>query len=124
MTPFEETMADYSTSGLTTGPHPMAHLRPRLERFGITRAAELDSHRHGERIRIAGSVIVRQRPGTAKGILFITVEDETGMVQAIVRRELLQENRRTIVGSAGLVWKVPYSDATARSPFRERGSGP
>ncbi len=103
MTPFEETLADYSTAGLTTGPHPMAHLRPRLERFGITRAGELGRHRHGERIRIAGSVIVRQRPGTAKGILFLTVEDETGMAQAIVRRELLEESRKTIVGSAALV---------------------
>jgi error-prone DNA polymerase len=103
MTPFEETMADYSTSGITTGPHPLAHMRPRLERYGITRTAELERRRHGDRVRIAGSVIVRQRPGTAKGVLFVTVEDETGMAQAIVRPELLQENRRTIVGSPGLV---------------------
>ncbi len=103
MTPFEETLADYSTAGITTGPHPMAHLRDHLNRYGITRTGDLDRRRHGERIRIAGSVVVRQRPGTAKGVLFVTVEDETGMAQAIVRRELLQENRRAIVGSAALV---------------------
>ena len=54
-------------------------------------------------MRTAGSVIVRQRPGTAKGTLFITLEDESGMVQAIVAPELFRANRQTIVGSAGLV---------------------
>ncbi len=103
MSGFEETAADYSTTGLTTGPHPVAHLRPRLDRYGIAKTDELDRYHHGDRIRIAGSVIVRQRPGTAKGILFVTVEDEVGMAQAIVRQELLQENRKTIVGSPGLV---------------------
>jgi error-prone DNA polymerase len=54
-------------------------------------------------VRTAGSVIVRQRPGTAKGLLFVTVEDETGMVQAMVTPQLLHQNRRTIVGSPALV---------------------
>ncbi len=103
MSPLEETLADYATAGLTTGPHPLAHLRPRLARRGVVPAAELEPRRHGSRVRIAGSVIVRQRPGTAKGMLFITVEDETGMVQAIVTPDLLHENRRTLIGASGLV---------------------
>ncbi len=103
MTPLEETLADYATAGLTTGPHPLAHLRSTLERRGVVRAADLAARLHGARVRIAGSVIVRQRPGTAKGMLFLTVEDETGMAQAIVSPDLLRKHRRLIVGSAGLV---------------------
>ena len=103
MTAIEETLADYETTGLTTGPHPLAHMRADLTRRGIRRAADLEGMRHGARVTIAGSVIVRQRPGTAKGILFITLEDESGMVQAIVKPDLLRDHRRTIVGSPGLV---------------------
>jgi error-prone DNA polymerase len=58
---------------------------------------------NGRRVRTAGSVIVRQRPGTAKGLLFVTVEDETGMVQAMVTPKLLSENRLTIISSPALV---------------------
>ena len=63
----------------------------------------MPSIRNGERIRNAGSVSVRQRPGTAKGTLFLTLEDESGMIQAIVAPELYRENRKIIVGSSGLV---------------------
>ena len=66
-------------------------------------AAELRRLANGQRVRTAGSVIVRQRPGTAKGMLFLTLEDETGMSQAIVTPDLLRDHRRTIVGSPGLV---------------------
>jgi error-prone DNA polymerase len=97
-----ETVADYETTGLTTGVHPMAHLRPRLQDLGILSAAEA-CRRMGGRVVIAGASIVRQRPGTAKGILFITLEDETGMIQAIVSRELLQQQRDVLVGATGLI---------------------
>jgi error-prone DNA polymerase len=103
MTPFEETLADYAGSGLTTGPHPIEHLRPSLVRHRVVPAAELSRLTHGARVRTAGSVTVRQRPGTAKGMLFLTLEDETGMSQAIVTPDLLQEQRQVIVGSPGLV---------------------
>ena len=103
MTPFEETLADYSGSGLTTGRHPIEFLRDELERHRVVPAAALSRLAAGSRVRTAGSIIVRQRPGTAKGMLFITLEDETGMSQAIVTPQQLQEHRTTIVGSSGLV---------------------
>ncbi|MDX1502362.1 MAG: error-prone DNA polymerase [Thermoanaerobaculia bacterium] len=103
MTPFEETVSDYATLGLTAGPHPVAHLRGRLDRLGVVPAARLAALPDGARVRIAGSVVVRQRPGTAKGVLFLTVEDESGMAQAIVPPELFRAQRETIVGAAGLL---------------------
>jgi error-prone DNA polymerase len=93
MAPVEETLADYESTGLTAGPHLMAHVRPKLRARGILSAAELESARHGSTVRTAGVVIVRQRPGTAKGFLFITMEDETGISNAIVTPDLFQRNR-------------------------------
>jgi error-prone DNA polymerase len=103
MTPVEETRADYGGTQLTLGPHPLAYMRPRLAEKGITPAAGLDVLPNGAKVRAAGSVIVRQRPGTAKGLLFLTLEDETGMCQAVVSPDLLQKHRTLIVGSPGLV---------------------
>jgi error-prone DNA polymerase len=103
MTPFEETLADYEGTSVTVGPHPMEYFRAQLDRRGVVPAAALAALPSGRRVRTAGSVIVRQRPGTAKGMLFLTLEDETGMSQAIVTPDLLRENRRTIVGAPGLV---------------------
>jgi error-prone DNA polymerase len=103
MTAAEETRADYSGSHLTLGPHPLAYLRPHLARKGVTPADGLAALPSGAKVRTAGSVIVRQRPGTAKGLLFLTLEDETGMSQAVVSPDLLQQHRKLIVGSPGLV---------------------
>jgi len=103
MTPAEETVADYTGAQLTLGPHPVSYYRPQLAAKGVTPAAELDKLPNGKRVRTAGSVIVRQRPGTAKGLLFLTLEDETGMSQAVVSPDLLQNHRKLIVGSPGLV---------------------
>jgi error-prone DNA polymerase len=103
MTPFQETLADYDASGITTGPHPVAHLRASLDRQRVVPAARLADEPAGRRIRTAGVVTVRQRPGTAKGLLFLTLEDETGMCQAIVTPDLLHAHRRILVGSPGLV---------------------
>ncbi len=102
MTAQEKTLADYAGLQLTLGPHPVAFFRIGLTRQGVVTAADLPRHRDGERVRIAGSVIVRQRPGTAKGMLFLTLEDESGMCQAIVSPDLFQENRKMIVGNPGL----------------------
>ncbi len=103
MTDYEATLADYAGTGLTTGPHPLTHLRRALDRHRVLPAAELQRAAHGARVRTGGAVIVRQRPGTAKGLLFLTLEDETGMAQAIVSPDLLEQHRETIVGTAGLV---------------------
>ncbi len=93
MTAMEETRADYATTGVTTGPHVMAHLRARLKARGILCAADLEGTKSGSLVQVAGLVIVRQRPGTAKGFFFVTLEDETGVSNIIVMPELFQKNR-------------------------------
>jgi error-prone DNA polymerase len=103
MTREEETAADYRSTQMTTGPHLMEHWRARLSARGILSAAELTKIPDGRRVQTAGAVIVRQRPGTAKGFVFLTLEDESGLCQAIVRPNLFRENRAVIVGSGSLV---------------------
>ncbi|HVG08713.1 MAG TPA: OB-fold nucleic acid binding domain-containing protein, partial [Thermoanaerobaculia bacterium] len=103
MTDVEESQADYAGVQLTIGPHPLTYIRETLNAKGVTSAADLAHLQNGDRVRTAGSVIVRQRPGTAKGLLFLTLEDETGMSQAVVSPDLLQKHRKLIVGSPGLV---------------------
>ncbi len=103
LTPLGDTMADFQTTGVTTGPHPIAYARRDLQAFGVVPNADLPNLRSGVRVRFAGSVIVRQRPGTAKGVLFITLEDETGMAQALVSPQLLKQHRQLIVATPGLV---------------------
>jgi error-prone DNA polymerase len=89
--------ADYGGSGLTIGPHPMALRREELALRGIVRAADLPRTRDGRRVRVAGMVITRQRPGTAKGFVFLTLEDETGISNVIVRPDLFDRERMTVV---------------------------
>jgi error-prone DNA polymerase len=84
MTPLEETLSDYRSSGITTGPQILSHLRPELEARGVLTAAALRDVPNGRRVRTAGHVIVRQRPGSAKGFCFLTLEDETGTSNAIL----------------------------------------
>lgn len=92
----ERLIADYDGTGLTIGPHPMAMRRSDLAVRGILRAADLPNGRHGRRVRVAGAVITRQRPGTAKGFVFLTLEDETGIANVIVRPDLFAAERRVI----------------------------
>ncbi len=94
MTHLERLQADYETLGLTTGRHPMRLLRENLP--GLWTAGSLKQARHGERVKIGGAVITRQRPGTAKGFCFITLEDETGHANAIVRPDLFEDSRLVI----------------------------
>jgi error-prone DNA polymerase len=103
MTASERLMSDYSGSGLTIGPHPLALRRMELALRGIQRAADLPRGRHGRRVRVAGAVITRQRPGTAKGFVFLTLEDETGIANIIVRPDLFTAQRSTIVGAPYLM---------------------
>ena len=101
MTLPERVKADYETMNLTTGPHPMKLLREKLP--NIWRAIDLVQARHGSTIQIAGNVICRQRPGTAKGFVFISLEDETGVSNAIVDPDLFERFRLVITEEAFLL---------------------
>jgi error-prone DNA polymerase len=103
MSRLEETMADYHAMELTAGKHLMEHYRPQLERDGILSAEQLKHVPNGSHVATAGAVIVRQRPGTAKGFVFLTLEDETGLSQAIVNPQLFAEQRTTILTNSGLI---------------------
>jgi error-prone DNA polymerase len=93
----ERLVADYGGTGVTIGPHPMAFRRAELTRLGVARAIDLPAIRHGQTVRVAGSVIVRQRPGTAKGFVFLSLEDETGIANVIVRPKLFERHRLLLV---------------------------
>jgi error-prone DNA polymerase len=103
MTVPERLLADYAGTSLTIGPHPMSLRRSELALRGVLRASDLPAARHGRRVRVAGAVITRQRPGTAKGFVFLTLEDETGIANIIVRPDLFSEQRATIVGEPYLL---------------------
>jgi len=89
--------ADFRNTGLTVGPHPMAYHRQRLRAAGVVSAIELDRLQDGASVRVAGGVIARQRPGTAKGFVFLSLEDETGISNAIITPQMFRENHLTIV---------------------------
>jgi error-prone DNA polymerase len=89
----ERLVADFHGTGMTVGPHPMAYRRNWLNAMGIRRANELRDLPSGKRLRIGGCVITRQRPGTAKGFVFLSLEDETGVANAIVTPDLFHSNR-------------------------------
>ena len=103
MTLEERIVADYDGMGLTIGPHPMSLRRQELALRGVVRAVDLPRGRHGRRVRVAGAVITRQRPGTAKGFVFLTLEDETGIANVIVRPDVFAEQRRAVVGEPYLL---------------------
>jgi error-prone DNA polymerase len=89
----ERLVADFHGTGLTVGPHPMAYRRDWLNAMGIRRASDLRDIPNGKRLRIGGCVITRQRPGTAKGFVFVSLEDETGVANAIITPDLFHRNR-------------------------------
>ena len=84
-------------------PHPVAYLRKTLGRLGILSAAALAGRADGTRVQVGGVVVVRQRPGTAKGFVFVTIEDETGFANAIVTPDLFARWRPVILRNAALV---------------------
>jgi error-prone DNA polymerase len=94
----ERLTADYRGTGLTVGKHPMAHRRAGMDAMAVTRAIDLAGVRNGRRVRIAGSVIVRQRPGTAKGFVFLSMEDETGIMNAIVTPDTFDRYKFEVLG--------------------------
>ena len=103
MTESERLVSDFAGMGLSVGRHPMAFRRDELAMRGILRAIDLRSERQGRRVRVAGMVITRQRPGTAKGFVFLTLEDETGIANIIVRPDLFARDRLTIVEEPFLI---------------------
>jgi error-prone DNA polymerase len=99
----ERLVADFRGTGLTVGPHPMSYQRDSLRRRGIRTAAELEKMPHGQFVKAAGCVIARQRPGTAHGFVFLSLEDETGIANAIVTPDLFDQNRLLLVASRFLL---------------------
>jgi error-prone DNA polymerase len=103
MDPGERLQADYAGMGLTIGPHPMALRRGDLSLRGVLRASDLSGARNGRRVRVAGMVITRQRPGTAKGFVFLTLEDETGISNIIIRPDLFDRERLAVISRPFLI---------------------
>ncbi|QXH33900.1 error-prone DNA polymerase [Pseudomonas muyukensis] len=95
----EDLVADYHTLGTTLGPHPLTLLRPRLRALGCRSCHELAGVAHGDSVAVAGIVVGRQRPQTASGVTFVTLEDEHGMVNVVVWRDLAERQRRALVGA-------------------------
>ncbi len=93
MTTDERLAADFAGTGITTGPHPMAYQRESLRRQRILSAAELERQPNNASVRIAGRIICRQRPGTAKGFVFLSLEDETGIANIILTPDVFEQNR-------------------------------
>jgi len=97
MEPAERLLADYRSTSLTIGMHPMRLHRERMNKLGVIPASGLERIANGAHVRIAGAVICRQRPGTASGFVFISLEDETGISNAIVMPDLFESQKLTIV---------------------------
>jgi error-prone DNA polymerase len=98
MTLDERLVADCTGIGMTIGKHPMAYRRAEFDQLRVTPAGALSSVPNGRIVRVAGNVIVRQRPGTAKGVLFLSIEDETGISNVVVMPDLFEEQRLAILG--------------------------
>jgi error-prone DNA polymerase len=103
MTPEARLVSDFRNTGMTVGPHPMRYHRENLRRQGILSARDLLRVADGTKVRVAGAVIARQRPGTAKGFVFLSLEDETGIANAIVTPQLFQEEHVVLVNERFLL---------------------
>ena len=99
MTTDERLAADFAGTGLTTGPHPMAYVRAEMRAQGLVTADDLAKCANEQWVRVAGCVIARQRPGTAKGFVFLSLEDETGIANVIVTPDVFEANRVTVTRS-------------------------
>ena len=104
----ENIVADYASTGLTLGRHPLALLRPGFDRKSYVTATEINHCAHGTQINTVGLVVSRQRPGTATGVVFITLEDETGVINLIIWSTLVESQRREVLGAhlLGVVGEV------------------
>jgi error-prone DNA polymerase len=103
MNPEERLVADFRGTGMTVGPHPMAYHRERMDAIGVRKAIDLAGIPNGKHVRVGGCVIARQRPGTAKGFVFLSLEDETGVANAIIMPDLFQKNRLLVTSEQFLM---------------------
>jgi error-prone DNA polymerase len=103
MSPAQEVLADYRSTGLSLRAHPMSFLRKGLEAVGVVAAERLATWPNGKPVTVAGIVLVRQRPGTAKGITFVTLEDETGIANLIIRPDVWKKFRTAALGATVLL---------------------
>ena len=110
MTAEERLVADFRGTGMTVGPHPMAYHRAELRKQGIRSAIELNAIPDGTWVRVAGSVIARQRPGTAKGFVFLSLEDETGISNAIITPQLFERDHVVVVHQQFLLIEGPLQN--------------
>jgi error-prone DNA polymerase len=110
MTHQERLVADFNGTAMTVGPHPMAYCREGLNSRGIRRAIDLAHIPNGRFVRIAGCVIARQRPGTAKGFVFISLEDETGIANIIITPDVLDRYRATVIQGKFLLFEGPLQN--------------
>jgi len=110
MTDDERVTADYAGTGLTTGPHPMAYHRRPLREQGILTADELSHGANNKDVRVAGCVIARQRPGTAKGFVFLSLEDETGIANIILTPDIFERDRVAVTRSRFLLIEGPLQN--------------
>jgi error-prone DNA polymerase len=110
MTTEERLNADYSGTGLTVGKHPLHYRRQELQAMKVLSSAELRNLKDGEYVRAAGCVIARQRPGTAKGFIFISMEDETGIANVIITPDLYERERLVVTRSKFVVVEGPLQN--------------
>ena len=94
---------DYRTTGLSLKAHPCRFFRPLLTSLGAVPTTQLKAMKDGARVTVGGLVLIRQRPGTAKGVVFATLEDETGIANAVVWQDVFAANRRTVMSASFLV---------------------
>ncbi|MHB8419598.1 MAG: DNA polymerase III subunit alpha [Myxococcales bacterium] len=120
MDAYEETLADYRTAGVTVGPQVVAHHREELDRAGVTRAAGVLDRRHGLWTRIGGLVIARQHPTTVRGLVFVTVEDETGHANAVVLPEIFARHRELLLEANLLVIEGPLQNVDGVATVQAR----
>lgn len=111
MSSLERTLADYSDAGMTVGPQLVKHLRAELARQGVVQARDLARLPPGGWVKLAGLVIVRQRPGTAKGVCFLTLEDETGLGNVVITPDLFRQHRALIHTATLLLVEGPLQKA-------------
>jgi error-prone DNA polymerase len=99
----QQVAEDYRTTSLSLKAHPCGFFRPMLDKMGVTAAERLKDIRNGRKVSVGGLVLIRQRPGTAKGVVFLTLEDETGVANAVVWKDCFDAYRRTVMSASFLV---------------------
>jgi error-prone DNA polymerase len=119
--PVEQLRLDYGRLGLSVSDHPLRHLRKELDRRGVIRSDALTYVAHGAPVRVAGLVLSRQRPGTASGVVFVTLEDECGMVNLILQSDVFERFHRVAVHSR-MLWADGKVERTPRKPPSSDGS--